>query len=145
MKRIQYQRTGPASKHDWVALRREYEDSGEPHLLAWCTKKEISYSYASKKFSEIDRIEDMENLAVARRRLARMSPQAAQRLGELTDSEDEGTKLKASTAILDRVGLNPQAATINIQNVNATQIQIPPMFAEENRDDLKQLLGGDEE
>lgn len=138
-------KTGPNSKYDWIQLRKDFEKSGEKFLRPWCEKNNLPYTYTSKSFTELNRIEESENIALARRKLARFAPQAAERIGELTDSQDENVKLKASTAIVDRVGLNPQAATISIQNVNATQIQIPPMFSSENRDDLAKMLNGDEE
>ena len=137
-------KTGPNSKYDWLGLKKQFEESGEKFLRPWCEKNNLPYTYCSKQFTEINRLEESENIALARRKLAKFAPQAVDRIGQLTDSEDENVKLKASTAIVDRVGLNPQAATISIQNVNATQIQIPPMFSSENKDDFKRVLDGDE-
>lgn len=139
---------GRSPIHDWMALRNEWEASGVKYLRDWCKAKivngkEINYQYASKQFAEIARLEEQENLSIARNKLARFAPKAVETIGQLTDSEDENIKLKASTAIVDRVGLNPQSATINIQNTNATQVIIPAMFADSSRDDLKRMLDGE--
>jgi len=139
---------GRSPIHDWMALRNEWEASGVKYLRDWCKSKivngkEINYQYASKQFAEIARLEEQEDIASARRKLAKFAPKAVEAIGLLTDSEDENVKLKASTAIVDRVGLNPQSATINIQNTNATQVIIPAMFADSSRDDLKRMLDGE--
>lgn len=141
---------GRSPVHNWLELRNEWEASGVKYLRDWCKQKivngkEINYQYASKQFAEIARLEEQENLSIARNKLARFAPKAVDTIGQLTDSEDENVKLKASTAIVDRVGLNPQSATINIQNTNATQVIIPAMFADSSRDDLKRMLDGEGE
>ncbi len=42
----------------------------------------------------------------------------------------------------DRIGFSPQAATINIQNSNTQQtLVIPPMFAGEETQEIKNLIG----
>ncbi len=141
---------GRSPVFDWLTLRNEYEASGIKFLRTWCATKIIdgkplNYTYASKQFSEIARLEESEDVALARRKLARFAPNAAEKIGNLVDSEDENVALKASTAIVDRVGLNPQAAIINVQNTNAVGVIIPPMFSDDSRADLKEMLQGDED
>lgn len=137
-------KTGTYQKYDWLSLKKKFDAEGGT-LRDFCERNKLPYTFSSKNFTEINKHEEAENIEQARRHLARFAPKAVQAMGDLVDSEDENVKLKASTAIVDRVGLNPQAATISIQNVNATQIQIPPMFSSENRDDLAKMLNGDEE
>jgi hypothetical protein len=137
-------KTGTYQKYDWLALKKKFDAEGGT-LRDFCERNKLPYTFSSKNFTEINKQEEAQNIEQARRHLARFAPKAAQAMGDLVDSEDDNIKLKASTAIVDRVGLNPQAATISIQNVNATQINIPPMFSSENRDDLAKMLDGEDE
>lgn len=133
--------SGTVIKHDWESLKKDF-DKSNMLLRDFTSLKQISYSYASKKFSEMNAIENAELQAMTTRKLARLGPKAVDKIGQLLDSEDENVLTKVTFGIMDRTGNSPQAATINISNVNATQIQIPPMLASDNADDLRSMLGG---
>lgn len=134
-------KTGTYQKYDWLSLKKKFDEDGGT-LRAFCETNKLPYTFTSRNFTEINKQEEAQNIEQARRHLARFAPKAAQAMGDLVDSEDENVKLKASTAIVDRVGLSPQGATISLQTINAIQIQIPPMLASDNADDLRMMLGG---
>jgi hypothetical protein len=108
-----------------------------------CDKYELVYNTISKKFAEIAK-EEMDNaIAKAKRMLAKSAPIAVGQLETLLNSNDERIQGDAAKAILDRTGLSPQAATINIQNVQAGQAVIVPLLAESDAALLQKLAGGE--
>lgn len=128
--------------HDWKTLHKERQKATGLTLREWCEANSVSYTYASKQFSAIEREIEEEQIAQARRKLAKSAPIAAEAISELLYSEDDNVKLRASMANLDRVGLSPQgisqAAQVNVQ------VNLPSMFSSsENQSELKSLLQGE--
>lgn len=134
-------------KHDWPLLYQEFglvQDRDPTVTLArYCDDKGLSYTNCSRHFADIS-----EAIKVATEsKLRKLAPKAVDRIGKIVDSKDDGLALKAGQAILDRAGHSPQAVTLNVQaNAQANQaLIIPPMFGQEDADELKKLLGGSEE
>ena len=111
---------------EWIALRKEREAFGG-ELKDFCQHKSISYTYTSKKFAAMDREEEETAIAKARRILAKAGPVTAQGLVELTASTDLTIRLKAIDNLLNKIGLSPQVAAVQINNsnsLNAERVQV---------------------
>lgn len=134
---------GAVAIYDWAKLHEQWELTTNVSLKAWCEAQHLNYTNASRKFTEIEREIEERHLQLAKRKLAKSAPLAADKVGDLLNSEDDNIALRASTAILDRVGLSPQSVTQNTQ-VNV-QVNVPAMFStNENEQELKSLLMGEQ-
>jgi hypothetical protein len=133
-------------KHDWEAFYKAHQKS-EMTLKDYCASVEVPYFLASRNMAAIKRRVEQEQIEKARHLLAKKAPAAAERLIEvLEQEEDSNIILKASTALLDRVGVTPKAAEVNILNVQAGQAVIAPLFSDpEMASNLKEMLGGEGE
>ncbi len=121
-------KTGPEPIHNWPALHKEWEKS-PLSLRAFTEQKAISYTYASKEFTKIDKEQNEEALTKTRHLLAQALPDFAKGLIELAQDEDKNIKLKAITSGLDRSGFSPQSVALQVNNVTNTQVLIAPIFA----------------
>lgn len=132
---------GAVAIHDWKTLHKEWEKTTALTLREWCESQKLSYSYASKQFAAIEREIEEHQIALARRKLAKTAPQAADAIGELLYSNDDNVKLRASMANLDRVGISPNAVATQVN----VQVNLPSMFSNaENQSELKSLLQGEQ-
>lgn len=131
---------GAVAIHDWKTLHKQWEKTSNLTLREWCEANSISYTYASKQFTAIEREIEQHNLELARRKLAKTAPIAADAIGELLYSSDDNVKLRASMANLDRVGISPNAMATQVN----VQVNLPSMFSNaENQSELKSLLQGE--
>lgn len=126
--------------HNWKEIANELEASGKS-LKVYCEEKGLSYTYASKELGELEREDAERSLALAKRRLARNAPQAAQTLVDLLYSEQEDIKLKAVGNLLDRVGLSAAAINLQVTNNNTMNFISAPIFAQAAEPLMNQLLG----
>lgn len=138
---------GAPKQYDWHGLYTEFVQQNqdkEVYLKDFCEVEDLNYQYTSKQFSKIEREIENHRLAKARRRLARLAPEAAEKLGELMGNEDAKIAQSSAISILDRAGVAPQVATTRITTINANnaQIVIPPLFAEIYKGDAERMLGG---
>ncbi len=105
----------------------------------------VSYQTLSIHFKELrEKAENQEiinNLkAISRKGLNKVSV-ALDTISVTTIKESE-TMSRIAYGAADRIGFSPQAATINIQNSNTQQtLVIPPMFAGEETQEIKNLIG----
>ena len=134
-------RTGAPKKYDWRDLHKKWELTLGVTLREWTEANNLSYFSTCKAFSTIDREHEERLIQLAKRRLARTAPDAAEKIGKLLDSQDDNVSLRASIANLGMVGISQQAVA-NQAQVNV-QINMPSMFAnDDNQEDLRQLLQG---
>lgn len=138
-----------ATKYDWDFRWREFQAQKllNPALTLrdYTTAQELPYYQASRTFTSYRRREQEEKIEEAREKLAKGAPVAAQTIVDALMSDDENVRLKAATANLDRVGLTPKTAEVNVLNVQAGQAVIAPIFADPDMAaNLKAMLGGDE-
>lgn len=132
--------------YDWKALHKEYALSGM-NRLDFATLKGIPYTNLSRQLHKIDVELEARYREQTKIALLQGAPGAAQGLVDASNNtNDPALQQRAQIAILDRIGFTPQAASINVMNVNAGQAVIAPMFANpELAEDFKAMLAGTQE
>lgn len=134
-------------ERDWPALYIDYQESLKRNpaltLASWTNVNSLSYTYCSKQFAEISRLQTAELGSM-------LAPKAMKRLGTLIDAKDGNLATKAATSVLDRTGYSPQSVAISINNSATANMQsnlvIPPMFSNaSNANEIKELLGVEDE
>ncbi len=122
-------------EHNWPELYKEFEAFGG-YLRDFCDHKTLSYTYASKHFAAIDQERNAQQIIRAKRKLANSAPKAAEKLEALLDSADESLRLKASTELLNKVGISSQTATVQVSTGNQlvdNRVQIQFFLPENDR------------
>lgn len=133
----------PKAVYDWSALFTSYRTATTGmkglDLKAWCVQNDLGdkYGVVRKNFNELSR-------QLAGDRLALCAPNAAKRLSDLLDSEDEDVSLKASTAVLDRTGFSPQQVAVTINQQTVMAVSIPPLLREDYSRDIKSFIDATE-
>lgn len=129
----------PRAVYDWPMLfsayRKAVRDNTNTDMKAWCEQNDLADKYAlvRRNFTELGR-------QIAGDRLALCAPSASERLTRIIEAEDDELALKASTAVLDRVGLSPQQVAVTINNQNIQAIAIPPLLREDYSKDVKKFI-----
>lgn len=129
----------PRAVYDWPGLFTAYRAAvrlcATTDLKQWCVANDLAdkYNMVRTNFRELGR-------QIAGDTLALSAPNAAARVARIVDSEDDELALKASTAVMDRVGLSPQQVAVTINNQNIQAVQIPPLLREDYSRDVKQFI-----
>jgi hypothetical protein len=134
--------------HNWPALLAEYDTRLllEPNFtqIAFCNEKKLDESMLSREFSRLRKSRAQIYIDQAQSKLGETAHKAANKLSNLIEmGSDDNVQFKASVAVLDRVGISPQAVQVNIQNSNQMAVVMPPMFGSAPGG-LKDLLGAEE-
>jgi len=135
--------TKPKAVYDWPGLFTAYRTAASSNkgleLKSWCASNDLAdkYGIVRKNFNEMSR-------QLAGDRLALCAPNAAKRLSDLLDSEDEDVSLKASTAVLDRTGFSPQQVAVTINQQTVMAVSIPPLLREDYSKDIKSFIDATE-
>ncbi len=123
-------------EHQWPELYKEFEAFGGL-LKDFCAHKSLSYTYACKKFTALEKVENEREIAKARKELAKEAVPTAKGLVELTKSADESIRLKAIDNLLNKVGISSQSAVVSVSSGNQTHIdnrvQVQFFIPENNR------------
>ena len=136
------------SKHNWKALLSEFEldftNCKVSTMKEFAINRGLNYTLASREFSALKKERAKTYIEAAQGKLAEGSFAAANRLVSLADSEDENVAVKASVAVLDRVGISPAVAQVNVTQQVQNNLVLPPMFLGSAQADVTRLLSGEE-
>lgn len=136
-------------RHDY---KREWENfkNAQTHPDLALTQKGYAEALGigemalSRHFTVFRQQEEDEEIRQTFRRIAKNgNNKVAKFIDEFTptDIKDAETLAKIGNGAADRIGFSPQAATINVNQQNVQALVIPPLFASEEAQNLKTMMG----
>lgn len=142
-----------------IKTAREFCDQNALSYFTFSRKfarsaRQISPSIKRRIINEVKAELQSEYLSKAKAILSKASPDAAQTLVDGLDAErsmvvdkelisvtDPHAQSDNAIRILDRVGISPAVAQVNINQQNIQALVIPPLFASEEAQNLKTMMG----
>lgn len=107
--------------------RDEFENFGGT-LKVFCEHKNLNYTRTSRKIAELEKEESEGHIARAKKKIARLTPLAADKLSELLKSSDEEVQIRAAIEILKRAGIGERGALIEVtQNNTQNNLTVIPV------------------
>ena len=118
---------------DWHGMLVDYEyklsQDSSLHLRKYAEQIGQEYTTLSRRFTELREERALAYLSGARSNLAKGAARASERLVGLIESEDENIAVKATTSLLDRVGMSPPAVALQVSQQVQHNVVVAPLFA----------------
>lgn len=134
-------------EHNWPDLFDSFNKAEKKDntltLERWCGEQKLAYTNTSKHFSELRKLRIEKYLAKTREILTEAAPQTATNLVRISNLQDDGKETiaaKAAIAVLDRVGLSPQVAQVQVIQSNQQNLIAPVLFAAQHLNDAGDML-----